>query len=199
MSGTTLLQSDDVLNDRKLVLAALDSVAKSSIPRLSRFNSQDLANLALGFAKLGQCAHELFHEISVALSSQRRQLNSQEIANTLWAFATVGYNDVDAFMRVLSLVKESSVNAFTSQGFSNICWAIGTAGIEPRFPNAFDTTITSSKGQSSNQDIASDPVTSFFGFAAVDVMRRAQQYNSQDFANLLWAFSTVSVDDVRLE
>ena len=113
--------------------------------------------------------------------------------------ADIGYNDVDAFLRVLSLVRGNAINDFNSQEISNICWAIGTAGIEARFPETFDTTITSSNGQSSNQNISSDPVTSFFGFAAVDVMKRPQQYNSQDFANLLWGFSTVSVDDVRLE
>ena len=100
-------------------------------------------------------------------------------------------------MRVLSLVNGSSINGFNSQEMSNICWAIGTAGIEARFPNAFDTTITSSKGLSSNQDTGNDLVTSFFGFAAVDVMRRPEVYDSQAIANLLWGFSTVRVDDLQ--
>ena len=150
INGAPLLQTDNIESDRKLMMAVLHSVAKSSIPRLSRFSSQGLSNLAWSFAKLGHCHPELFHEISIALAAQRQPPNGQDIANTLWAFATVGYHDEDAFERTLSRVNRRTINTMQLQEISNVFWAIGTAGIKSDFTDAFNTQRSSPKKQPSN-------------------------------------------------
>ena len=52
-------------------------------------------------------------------------LHSQNLANTAWAFATVGHKD-DRLFSTLAAVAERRMMNFNSQKLVNLAWAIAT-------------------------------------------------------------------------
>ena len=204
---TIVIQSDDVQGDRNLVSAAVMAAAKSAIPRIFRFKNQELNNLAWGIAKLGCSNPYLFEAIAIEISRPKRKLSGQDIGVTMWAFATSEYFEQDSYQRVASRLNPSIVHTFKPQELSNPCWAIGTAGVESRYLNAFDTTNFPLKALPSKQDIRRDPITLVFAVAAQEMVRRAPEFISQEIKDILWGFSkvrapcvltTLSVGIVRL-
>ena len=61
--------------------------------RLDQFNTQELANMAWAFAKVGQQDEQLFKALANMAEWRLDQFNAQGLANTAWAFATVGQRD----------------------------------------------------------------------------------------------------------
>ena len=58
-----------------------------------------------------------------ALAEQRmRDFNSQDLANTAWAFATVGHKDERLFS-MLAAAAERRMRDFNSQVLANTAWA----------------------------------------------------------------------------
>ena len=54
-----------------------------------------------------------------------RDFNSQNLANTAWAFATVSHKDERLFS-TLAAVAEWCMREFHSQGLANTAWAFAT-------------------------------------------------------------------------
>ena len=55
------------------------------------------------------------------------QFNVQNIANTAWAFATVGQQDEQLF-KALARLAERRLDQFNAQCLANTAWAFATAG-----------------------------------------------------------------------
>ncbi len=55
------------------------------------------------------------------------EFKSQELANTAWAFATVGQSDEKLFV-VLARAVERRVSEFNTQDLANTAWAFATLG-----------------------------------------------------------------------
>ena len=63
-----------------------------------------------------------------ALAEQRmRDFTSQELANTAWAFATLGHKDERLFS-TLAAAAEQRMRDFNSQELANTAWAFATVG-----------------------------------------------------------------------
>ena len=60
--------------------------------------------------------------------------NAQEVANTLWAYATMGREPGAGVMRGLEGRAEALAGTFNAQGVANTLWAYATMGWDPRFP-----------------------------------------------------------------
>lgn len=185
------IQTDDVEGDKEVVRLALEAVSDSAQGRLHRFRNQELNNLAWGYAKLGQRDHELFREIATELSKHHRRINGQDIAATLWAFASTEFFDEASFRKLTSRMNINHVHTFNPQELSNVCWAIATAGVEPSYPYAFDTINIRADKLPSMKEISRDPITLFFAAGAQEIMKRPQQFISQEVKDLLWGFSRV--------
>ena len=56
-----------------------------------------------------------------------REFNAQNLANTAWAFATVGQKD-DQLFKALARMAERRLDQFNGQDFANIAWAFATVG-----------------------------------------------------------------------
>jgi hypothetical protein len=59
------------------------------------------------------------------------EFNSQEVANTLWAYATMGRKPGERVMRLLEGRAEAISGEFSSQDVANTLWAYATMGRKP--------------------------------------------------------------------
>ena len=103
--------------------------------------------------------------------------NLQGLANTAWAFATMGHREETLFAALAAaaewrmrdftsqhLATTAWMRDFNSQGLANTAWAFSTVrSKEKRLVNAL----------------------------AVAAGWRLRDFNSQDLANMAWAFATV--------
>ena len=55
------------------------------------------------------------------------KFNAQALANTAWAFATVGQQDEQPF-KALARMAERRLEKFNAQGLANMAWAFATMG-----------------------------------------------------------------------
>ena len=55
------------------------------------------------------------------------QFNAQGLANTAWAFATVGQKD-DQLFKALARMAEQRLHEFNAQNLANTAWAFATVG-----------------------------------------------------------------------
>ncbi|XP_073143489.1 RAP domain-containing protein, chloroplastic [Henckelia pumila] len=72
-----------------LYLSEMDRVAEVALTKVAEFNSQNVANLAGAFASMQHSAPVLFSELSSRASHIIHTFKPQEIAQVLWAFASL--------------------------------------------------------------------------------------------------------------
>ncbi|KAG2722360.1 hypothetical protein I3760_02G125000 [Carya illinoinensis] len=91
-----------------LYLSEMDRVAEVALTRVGEFNSQNVANVAGAFASMQHSAPDLFSELSKRASDIIHTFHEQELAQVLWAFASL-YEPVDLLLESLdSVFKDSS-------------------------------------------------------------------------------------------
>ncbi|KAL1806259.1 hypothetical protein ACET3Z_029327 [Daucus carota] len=86
-----------------LYLSEMDRVAEVALTKVGEFNSQNVANIAGAFASMQHSAPELFVVLSKRASSIIHTFQAQEIAQLLWAFASLD-EPVDAVLESLDNV-----------------------------------------------------------------------------------------------
>lgn len=59
------------------------------------------------------------------------QFNSQNMSNTLWAFASLNHHPGSMLLKVLQRELVHKLPHFTSQGIENVLWAFATLGHHP--------------------------------------------------------------------
>lgn len=72
-----------------LYLSEMDRVAEVALAKVGEFNSQNVANLAGAFASMQHSAPDLFLELSKRAASIIHTFQEQELAQVLWAFASL--------------------------------------------------------------------------------------------------------------
>ncbi|KAA8527218.1 hypothetical protein F0562_034685 [Nyssa sinensis] len=83
-----------------LYLSEMDRVAEVALTKVSEFNSQNVANLAGSFASMWHSAPDLFSELSKRASDIIHTFQKQELAQVLWAFASL-YEPADPMLESL--------------------------------------------------------------------------------------------------
>ncbi|CAA7400401.1 unnamed protein product [Spirodela intermedia] len=72
-----------------LYLSEMDRVAEIAITRVEEFNAQNVANIAGAFAAMQHSSPELFSQLSRRAADLVPTFQEQELAQTLWAFASL--------------------------------------------------------------------------------------------------------------
>lgn len=116
----------------------------------------------------------------------------QDIGTTLWSFASKEYFDEDVYRVICSKLTLDRGAHFKPQELSNTLWALATAQVAPKYPDAFDTTLVSPSKRLSLSDMADDPFTLCFAAGAAELMRRPHEFKPQEIKDVLWSFSKVS-------
>nr|AKM76708.1 AT2G31890-like protein [Pelargonium citronellum] len=141
-----------------LYLSEMDRVAEVALSKAGEFNSQNVANIAGAFASMQHSAPDLFSELSKRASDIICTFKEQELAQVLWAFASLNepadillealdnaFKDAGQFQchfneETSSYVKESSreldskgvsdcpVLKFNRDQLGNISWSYAVLG-----------------------------------------------------------------------
>ncbi len=76
-----------------------------------------------------------YRDLLQAMASQAMQrlqhFNSQNISNTLWAFASLNHHPGPMLLKVLQRELVHKLRQFTPQGIENVLWAFATLGHHP--------------------------------------------------------------------
>ncbi|KAJ7962328.1 hypothetical protein O6P43_017572 [Quillaja saponaria] len=72
-----------------LYFSEMDRVAEVALTKVGEFNSQNVANIAGAFASMQHSAPDLFSELSRRASNIIQTFQEQELAQLLWAFASL--------------------------------------------------------------------------------------------------------------
>jgi len=184
------------------------AISQLVIERINSLSSQAmLANTAThsrGGYHVGNSHPEFLNVASPPLpmtsSTKMDTFNSQTIANTVWAYATVGHTDPHLFnaMSQLALLK---LDSFNSQEIANTMWAYATANHPaPEFFNAVTKLAISKLDTFNSQEIAntlwafatlSHPAPEFFDAVSNLTVTKLNTFNSQELANAIWAYAAV--------
>lgn len=96
-----------------LYLSEMDRVSEVALTKASEFNSQNVANVAGAFASMQHSAPELFVELSKQGSDIVDTFQEQELAQVLWAFASLN--------EPADLLLESLDSVFNNANRINCC------------------------------------------------------------------------------
>lgn len=193
------LHSTELEHDQILMARALDAIAESATPRLHSFQAQELNNVAWAFSRLGRKeSTQLYEGIGRQFANPRRRFTGQDVGTTLWALSTVEYANDNIYRAICSRITMESAKNFKAQECSNAVWAVSTAGVVPKYPDAFDTTLIPPNERLSLSDISDDPITLCFAVAANELMRRPHEFKSQEIKDVMWSFSRAGIRHPRL-
>ncbi|XVF24462.1 hypothetical protein REPUB_Repub13aG0130000 [Reevesia pubescens] len=86
-----------------LFLSEMDRVAEVALTKVKEFNSQNVANIAGAFATMRHSAPDLFVELAKRASVIIHSFHEQELAQLLWAFASL-YEPADTLLQAMDTV-----------------------------------------------------------------------------------------------
>lgn len=103
-----------------LYLSEMDRIAEVAVTKVGEFNSQNIANIAGAFAAMQHSAPDLFSELSKRASDIIHTFQEQELAQLLWAFASL-YEPADPVFDSLDAVFKdlSQLRSCTGEKISN--------------------------------------------------------------------------------
>jgi len=190
---------------RDEVLAILEpALCKQHIPM---FGARQCANTLHTLAKTRR--RPPYADMLRALEAQalvvRGDFNAQNIANTLWAFATLGFRPSKALLVGLTEQTVAVQGDFKAQEISNTLWAFATLGLQPSEELMAGTMkqAVAVQGDFNPQNIAN----TLWAFATLGLqpseelmagmMKQAVavqgEFKPQNIANTLWAFATLGL------
>ena len=76
---------------------------------------------------MSQKDEQLFNALARMAEQRLDQFNAQELANTAWAFATVGQKD-ELLFNAVARMAERRLDQFNAQDLANTAWAFATVG-----------------------------------------------------------------------
>jgi 2-polyprenyl-6-methoxyphenol hydroxylase-like FAD-dependent oxidoreductase len=184
------------------------ALAGSIEHRVGDCNTQELANVAWAFAKVGGGSYDpLFTALARASEQRAASFNAQELANTAWAFATAGHSNAPLFAALARAI-ERSLRDFTVQGLSNTMWAFATCGYaDEKLFDAMARMVQQRMGELSAQDLAQTAHAfakvghahdTLFTALAGSAERLLDSFSAQGLANTVWAFSKAGHTDAAL-
>ncbi|KAJ1454239.1 hypothetical protein M885DRAFT_566448 [Pelagophyceae sp. CCMP2097] len=147
------------------------SFEKSSAPLLHRlleraassiineqWDPQGLANACWGIAKIGNVeAPALFEAVAAVAPKKIATFDSQNLANTVWAYATARI-EAPALFEMIAAEAAKKIATFNPQNLANTLWAYATVG---------------------------SAAPALFEAIAVEAPKKIATFNSQDLANTL--------------
>ncbi|KAL7555974.1 hypothetical protein ACA910_003238 [Epithemia clementina (nom. ined.)] len=201
MNNYVVLISDDLKGDQALLKLTIDALIARSLEILPLAKPQELNNVAWSLARLVDVERKsadvdkVLWTVGKELSDPRKIVAPQDIGTTLWSFATLSFIDTRIYRAVASRLVQLNAEKCKPQELSNTLWAVATAEMEVfEDRDAFDTTIL----HGSRLPEVNDPIVKCFGIAALELMRRPEQFKTQEIKDTLWSFSKVGIRHPRL-
>jgi hypothetical protein len=150
----------------------------------SEWHARNIANVAGGMAKmksafekrgepvdqLGGAINRILAALGMRAIDTIHSFNSQDIANTVWAFATAGIAAPKLFDTAADAAVRKIGN-FNEQNIANTVWAFATAGIA---------------------------APALFTAAADAAVLKIGRFTEQEIANTVWAFATPGIAAPKL-
>ncbi|KAJ1629994.1 hypothetical protein T492DRAFT_593293 [Pavlovales sp. CCMP2436] len=145
---------------------------------------------------------QLFDAIARESEGRIGSFKPQEMANTAWAFATLGLPAPKLF-DAIARESEQRIGTFNPQDLSNTAWSFATLGV--RAPKLFDAIVRESVqhiGSFTAQNLtntvwayasAGVHAPELFDAIAYESEQRIGSFKSQDLANTAWAFAVAGV------
>ena len=173
--GCLLLNSDNMSPKAEL----FHSFAIAAVKMIHQFEARNLSNIAYVYALIDYVpvfdhGSNLFDYIVEHALQRKTEFNSQEIANTLWAYAKANVRHQQLFEQVAyHIVSSGGLDVFNSQDIANTVWAY--AKVDIPHTKLFET-------------VANHIVSSYI----------LDSFSSQALANTVWAYATADVRHEKL-
>ncbi|KAJ1452831.1 hypothetical protein M885DRAFT_444564 [Pelagophyceae sp. CCMP2097] len=154
-------------------------------------------------------AQDVLKACARVLPRKEKHLNTIDISNIGWAFATMKNADKEVF-ETLSSVAVQRIEECNSQDLANLAWAFATAEVRDsalfgavakksvqtmEHFNAQDLSNTAWAFSTANQ--AHEQLL-FSAIASEEAIATVADFRPQAMANIVWAFSTAGVKDAAL-
>lgn len=107
--------------------------------------------------------HEGFKKLTVLANNQLQLCRAQQLANIIWAFATLDFLPIPQFLERLAEEAVSKRSGFNPQNVANMLWAFAKLEYEPTCP--------------------------LLSTLAEEATAKLPEFNSQNVSNMLWAFA----------
>lgn len=197
----------------------LDAIAAHTQHNLlSKFKSQELANMLWSFATVGRTRISLFNDLVLRLmenqttqqsnnNNNRKQKNDydsykckpQEISNSIWSFAKAGIRgegQVKLFHFVAETFEEDPnyIQLFKPQELSNTAWGIATLlSKRAQFESTNNNSGSVSSSSMTEEEAAVEDMSAFkiIRQIALELVERIDQFKPQEVSNTVWALATV--------
>ena len=152
---------------RKVVERALQALEAAALRTIDAFGAQQICNTLHIMAKTRYRPWDLtlVPELEGRAEALAGTFNAQNVANTLWAYATMGREPGAGVMKGLEGRAEALGGMFNAQNVANLLWAYATMGREPGV----------------------GMMRALEGRAEA----LAGTFNAQEVANTLWAYATM--------
>lgn len=199
---------------------ALEALVAHSIETISDFQkaahvgARELANIAHGVAKSGgggKKSGDLMRALARTIVRKLGSCNSQELANSTWAFAKADYLDEQLFTHLAAAVRahlEANDFAFNAQELTNILWAFATASsYDAELFTGLARAVALRMDDFNSQGISNTAwALAKAGHVDAQALRemsrvaqgRLCEFNAQDLANTAWAFAKLGQFDAQL-
>ena len=154
----------------------LEQLVRRTLDLVPSCNARSLANIAHGVAKCGlrsRLVHALYEAVAeAAVRGGLAGFNPQNLANTVWAYATAGVAADALYAAVAEAAVRGRLAGFNPQALANTVWAYATAGV------------------------AADALYAAVADAAV--RGGLAGFKPQDLANTVWAYAAADHYDQAL-
>jgi hypothetical protein len=185
----------------------MDILALEAMYKLQHFNSQDLSNMLLSYAKMESSNLVLFKAVgdSIVGMNDLSEFWPQALSNIVWSYATAGKAHPQLFSKLGDhIVAMKDLSGFKPQDFSNILWSFATAGkSHPKLFSKFASHIVAMKDLSIFLPQNFSNILWSFSTAGkahpklykelanhIVVMKDLNRFKPQELSNLLWAYAT---------
>jgi hypothetical protein len=189
----TFLATDDLEGDSGLSQEAAAIMSEDVKTRIRKYRSQELNNLCWVTARMGLQDDELMGLMGEELSDPRRKVTSQDLGTTLWGMASSDFSSPGVYEAIVARWTPEMASRAKPQELSNSVWALASAEVQPKYVDAFDTTILSPRQRGRPSHPREDPVITIFALAAQEVIKRPHDFKAQELKDVLWAFSRLGI------
>merc|ERR1740124_462367 len=155
-----------------------------------------------GFAKVGGREPVLLDVIAKEAVNRLREFKPQNLANTVWAYATAGHT-VPALFDAIAKEAVNRLHEFTPQNLSNTVWAFATVGHAA--PVLLDAIAKEATRRGLHEFTPQNLSNTAWGFATVghaapalldaiarEAAPRLREFKPQNLTNTAWAFAVAN-------
>ena len=185
----------------------------------NKFNVVNLATLIHKIAKLSKQRHQFdfrlwnqdkndfIRSFYNRINSLITHFNSQELANTIWAMATLKVNH----SQLISMIANESIqkiSQFNCQELVNTIWALATLKVNhPQLTHLISSKIVNKISQFNPQDLANTiwvlatlklNDSQLINIISQECIKKISQFSCQNLANTIWALATLKVNHSQL-